>query len=263
VAGGRLLAAVVRCPEAGNCTLKGYTTAAGRDTWQLVPGAVLPAFNAATFAVSGATGYLLANSQAIAKPTLLAGPVTGAARWKPLPMACGAGWSGALAAAGGWLFLGCGSEPGAGNQLKTAYVSRDGGRTWHQVASPPDGGYLGGASMTAGGTIFLSGERMDVYISRDRGRGWHQSPSLAGPNGQANAGFSLVGTVVTDTFGVAVQAGVVSRQVWLTRNAGRTWTPSPCTNRTSALSSLHGTLMRTGTSSTLSSSSGPRVRSSL
>lgn len=224
-AGGRLLAAVVRCPDAGNCTLKGYATAAGRDIWQPVPGAALPTFNAVTFAVSGATGYLLASSRGIAKPVLLAGLVTGAARWKPLPVPCGAGWSGALAAADGWLFLGCGSEPGAGNQLKMAYVSRDSGRTWHQVASPPDGGYLDGASMTTGGTIFLSGGRMDVYISRDRGRSWHQSPSLAGANGQANAGFSLVGKTVTDTFGVALQEGLVSRQVWLTRNAGRTWTP--------------------------------------
>jgi hypothetical protein len=79
--------------------------------------------------------------------------------------------------------------------------------------------------MTAGGTIFLSGGRMDVYISRDRGRSWHESPSLAGANGLANAGFSLVGTSVTNTFGVAVQEGVVTQQVWLTRDGGRIWTP--------------------------------------
>ena len=79
--------------------------------------------------------------------------------------------------------------------------------------------------MTTGGTIFLSGERMDIYISRDRGHSWHQSPSLACLNGQANGGLSLVGSTITDTFGVAVQEGVVSKQVWLTRNACRTWTP--------------------------------------
>ena len=192
-----------------------------------MPGAALSGFNKATFAVSGATAYLLANSQGTAKPVLLAGTVTGATRWRPvpLPVPCGAEGSGALAAAGRWLFLGCGNEPGAGNQRKTAYVSRDGGHTWRQVTSPPEGGYLGGASMTTGGTIFLSGERMDIYISRDRGHSWHQSPSLAGPNGQANGGLSLVGSTITDTFGVAVQEGVVSKQVWLTRNAGRTWTP--------------------------------------
>jgi hypothetical protein len=48
----------------------------------------------------------------------------GGASWRRLPEPCaGANW-GALAAAGGWLFLGCGGEPGAGSQLKSAYVSR-------------------------------------------------------------------------------------------------------------------------------------------
>ena len=44
--------------------------------------------------------------------------------------------------------------------------------------------------MSAGGTIFLSGERMDVYISRDRGRSWHESPSLRNAAGLANAASS-------------------------------------------------------------------------
>jgi len=225
VAGSHLLAAVLRCPKDGQCALKAYATTTGQDVWRPVPGATLSQFDPSAFAVAGSTGYLLANREGTTRAVLLAGPVTGAARWKPLPVPCRAGWTGALAAAGGWLFLGCANEPGAGNQLKSAYVSRDGGRTWHQVASPPDGGYLQSASMTAGGTVFLSGQRMNVYISRDRGRSWHQSPSLAAANGQANAGFSLTGTAVTNTFGVAVQAGLFSQQVWLTRNADRTWTP--------------------------------------
>jgi hypothetical protein len=131
----------------------------------------------------------------------------------------------ALAAAGGWLFIGCGSEPGAGNQFKTGYLSHDGGRSWRQVASPPFGGYLDRATMSPGGTIFLSGERMDVYISANRGHGWQESPSLGSVAGEANAGFSLVGTAVTGTFGVVIQQGVATRQVWLTRDGGRHWTP--------------------------------------
>jgi len=79
--------------------------------------------------------------------------------------------------------------------------------------------------MSAGGTIFLSGGRMDIYLSPDRGRSWQESPSLAAAAGVANAGFSLVGTTVSDTFGVAIQHGVSARQAWLTRNGGRGWTP--------------------------------------
>ena len=88
-------------------------------------------------------------------------------------------WTAALAAApGGWLFLGCGAESGAGQQVKVAYLSADGGRTWHKVASPPSGGYLGSASMNPAGTIFLSGERMNIYVSRDGGR--HADQNLRG-----------------------------------------------------------------------------------
>jgi len=157
---------------------------------------------------------------------LLTGPVHGPARWRPLHSPCRSAWSMAVAAApGGWLFLGCGSEPGAGQQFKTAFVSGDHGRTWHRVASPPAGGYLGNASMTAGGTILLSGGRMDVYISRDRGRSWHTSPSLKYAAGLAGAGFSLSAQATSDTTGYAIQEGIYQHQVWITRDGGRRWTP--------------------------------------
>jgi photosystem II stability/assembly factor-like uncharacterized protein len=224
-AGGRTLAVIRGTDRAGDTTFRVYTSAVGAGTWRPVAGTAVTGFSTESLAVSGQTGYLLAASKNPARPMLLTGPVTGAARWRPLPEPCPASWSAALAAAPGWLFAGCGNEPGAGNQLKTAYVSSDGGHRWHQVASPPLGGYLGRATMTPGGTIFLSGERMDVYISRDRGRSWHESPSLAGAAGLANAGFSLVGTPVTGTFGVAIQEGVGTQQVWLTRDGGRRWTP--------------------------------------
>jgi len=57
--------------------------------------------------------------------------------------ACSNTWPGALAAApGAWLFLGCGLGPGAGEQIKTAWLPGDGGRSWRKAASPPLGGYL-------------------------------------------------------------------------------------------------------------------------
>jgi hypothetical protein len=135
-------------------------------------------------------------------------------------------WSGALAAAvGGWMFLGCGAEPGAGNQFKAAWVSADGGRSWQKDASPPFGGYLESASMSPGGTIFLSGARMDIYVSRDRGRSWHESPSLENAAGLADAGLPLLGSAITGTQGFAVQEGASRQQVWLTSDGGRYWAP--------------------------------------
>jgi photosystem II stability/assembly factor-like uncharacterized protein len=79
--------------------------------------------------------------------------------------------------------------------------------------------------MSPGGTIFLSGGRMDLYVSRDRGRSWHQSPSLQNAAGLAGAGFPLAGSTITDTAGFAFQAGVDQQQVWLTSDGGRHWTP--------------------------------------
>jgi photosystem II stability/assembly factor-like uncharacterized protein len=226
VADGRMLVVTGRAGGSGQFTSGVYAAAVGTDNWRPVPGTAMTGLSAPALAVSGRTGYLSAGSPLHARVVLLAGPVTGSGRWRSLSQPCAAAWSPSLAAApGGWLFIGCGGEPGAGNQLKTAYLSRDGGRTWHRVASPPFGGYLDRATMSPGGTIFLSGQRMDVYISGDRGRSWQQSPSLAGAAGLANAGFSLVATTVTNTFGVAIEEGVSTRQVWLTTDGGRRWTP--------------------------------------
>jgi photosystem II stability/assembly factor-like uncharacterized protein len=228
VVGGRMFAVIGGCDSAGNCAYRGYAAAVGADTWRPASGTAVTGAGGSPvqLAVSGSVVYLLAITEGLGKPVLLAGTVTGSARWRPLPEPCAAAYSAAVAAAAGWLFLGCAGEPGAGNQLKTAYVSRDGGRKWHQVASPPFNGYLRSATMSPDGTVFLSGERMDVYISRDRGGRWHVSPSLASPAGLADAGFPMLAATLTDTFGVVIQQGIYTQQVWLTRDGGSNWTPA-------------------------------------
>jgi hypothetical protein len=233
VAGNRVLAVTNRCgTSSGACRFRVYSAAVGSDDWravpgaagsddqQAVPGAVGP--GSARLVVSDGVGYVFAIAAGQGRPVLLAGPVNGSARWRSVPDPCVAASSGALAAApGGWLFLGCGYEPGVGEQVKVAWLSGNGGRSWHQVASPPSGGYLGGASMSPGGTIFLFGGRMDLYVSPDRGRSW-QSPSLL--NAAGGAGFPLTGLVITDTRGFAFQDGVGQQQEWLTSDGGRHWT---------------------------------------
>jgi len=227
VAGDRVLAATGRCGmNRWTCGFRVYEAAAGSDDWRAVPGAAGTGVGSARLVVSGGVGYVFATTADLGPPVLLAGPVNGSARWRPVPVPCRGAWSGALAAAlGGWLFLGCGLEPSAGNQFKTAWVSGDGGRDWREVASPPFGGYLQDASMSPGGTIFLSGGRMDIYVSWDRGRGWHESPSLENAANLAGAGFSLTGSIMTDTRGFAVQEGAGQQQIWITSDGGRDWTP--------------------------------------
>jgi hypothetical protein len=223
--GGRVLAATGRCgPDRWQCSFKVYSSPTGADNWRPIPGAAATRVSSASLAVSGQVGYVFATATDLGRPLLLTGPVNGSARWRSLPDPCPSAWSMALAAAGGWLFLSCGSEPGAGSQVKTAYLSGDGGRTWHQAASPPASGYLGAASMTPAGTIFLSGGRMDIYVSRDRGRSWHTSPSLDQAAGLAEAGFSLWATATSATQGFAFQEGVYQHQTWLTGDSGRHWT---------------------------------------
>jgi photosystem II stability/assembly factor-like uncharacterized protein len=224
VAADRVLAVTSRC-DGSACTFRVYAAPDGSDDWRTLPGAIATGARSAQLAVSGDVAYLFATPAGAGRPVLAGGPVNGAAPWRSRSDPCSGASSGALAAApGGWLFLGCGLEPGAGNQVKTAYLSHDGARSWRKVASPPFGGYLAGASMSPGGTIFLSGERMDVYISWDRGRTWHESPSLRNAAGLAGAGFPLTALTVTDTWGFAFQEGVHPQQVWLSRDGGRHWT---------------------------------------
>jgi glyoxylase-like metal-dependent hydrolase (beta-lactamase superfamily II) len=78
-----------------------------------------------------------------------------------------------LATAGTILALGCGGEPGAGNEIKRLYLSNDGGRTWRRLARLPFPGYLGTVSLGSGLTIVASGGRSDVYISWDGGQTSH------------------------------------------------------------------------------------------
>jgi len=198
------------------------TAAVGGNRWRAVRGAAGRG-RAAAVTTSGRTAYLsVAPAGITGRPRLLAGPVSGAARWRALPVLCPHFDLLALGASRrGTLVLGCGGEPGAGNQRKRAYLSANGGRTWRRLANPPFGGYLGQVSVTSAGTIFISGERSDVYISTDSGRSWHLSPSLS----RADYGDGLAATMITNREGFVLAATTHLGQIWLTRDGGRTWQP--------------------------------------
>ncbi len=230
-AAGRILASIGRCSsDRLACSFRLWTAPAGSDGFRPVPGAA-GARHAPppTVAISGRTGFAYATwlDRPVGEHVLLTGPADGTHRWHRLPDPCGPSWSAALAAEHGGrrLLITCGSEPGAGQQMKLAYVSATAGRTWRRVANPPTGGYVAGASATGSGPVYLSGGRMDIYISRNFGRSWHTSASLDNAAGLAGAGAILTATAITSTRAVAFQAGVGCNQIWLTTDSGHHWTP--------------------------------------
>jgi photosystem II stability/assembly factor-like uncharacterized protein len=72
-------------------------------------------------------------------------------------------------------FAACASQPGAGQQLKRLYVTRDGGRSWklraddHQV---PSSGYLASIAFTDDRRGFMTTNRGGLLATEDGGRSW-------------------------------------------------------------------------------------------
>ena len=227
-AGGRVLASFSRC---GPVRLPGcagfgvYSSPAGRDDWQPVPGADSRRYGYGLVAAAGTRGFVTASTGVAGRrDLLLAGPVTGSSAWRPRAVPClnWVNWGMPMAATpGGTVVLGCASQPGAGQQPKMAYLSRDGGRSWWRLADPPASGYLGALSVTPAGTIAASGARSDVYLSWDSGRTWHTSRSLD----RADIGDGLFATMVTDSTGFVLQNNNSLTQIWFTHDDGHTWAP--------------------------------------
>lgn len=231
--GGRAIATLGRCqpPPAGCASFRVYSTPVTADRWRAIPGTAGEG-SIGSVTIAAGTGYVTAvtPSGGLGQPamTLLSGPADGSATWRRLAPPCPAAFRFAAAVAAtprSDLAAGCGGQPGAGNQLKRAYYSADGGRTWRRLTSPPVGGYLTDTSITPAGTIMLSGDRMDVYISWEGGRAWRSSPSLNRAAQLAGAGFSLDAAMTTNTQGFAIQHGADRNQMWFTYDGGHTWVP--------------------------------------
>lgn len=125
----------------------------------------------------------------------------------------------------GWVV--CGFQPGAGQQPKEVWATRDAGATWRLVnrASPFAKavgrglcvcGYSAGIVMTAGGSGWLWMARGSFYATIDGGRSWRSLP-IGSPEvvegrsaslPRSTAGYALFGPRPTLRF---------------TRDGGRTW----------------------------------------
>ena len=138
-----------------------------------------------------------------------------------------------LAALGAWtLWALCGGEPGAGQQNKAVYVSRDGARHWTQAATtcfgwtprPPGGcgrvpgsGYVGDLTLSTATHGWMVLQRGTLYGTHDGGRTWR--PAI--PYAVANDGDAGIGPVVF----VDAQHGWLGARgrVFRTTDGGATW----------------------------------------
>jgi hypothetical protein len=240
VGGGRVFAVFTRpvrrgCPHSV-CPAQLYSARIGASSFRPVPGTADADGRTSNVVVLHGRAYLGAwygiwasGGVGRSRQALLTGPASAATRWRRLPVPGGCGQFGFyLATARNQLIAGCAGQPGGAGgvpmQQKWVWLSSNGGRTWRAATRPPTvPGYL--TTLTAaGGVLAESGDRADVHLSWDGGRTWHTSPSLSAPyTGDGSSG--LAATMVTGRFGYAFTGYLYDPRLFVTRDAGHTWTP--------------------------------------
>jgi hypothetical protein len=126
---------------------------------------------------------------------------------------CGTTWSQAVAVRPGEFVAVCGSEPGAGNQAKTGYVSAD-GRSWRRTRAPDGAGYVETAT-ASGARAFVAGSRMAAVWTSVDGASWRGMIVLP------SEGFWTLG-FVDGVHGWAVDGGPPSA-LYVTDDGGLSW----------------------------------------
>ena len=245
-AGDRAFALFARCTGTGSgygasCTsVSLYSSLAGTDQWQPMPGPVTglqPLATSAGTPVSaslvltggpaGGKGYVLAPSG-----ELLSGPLTGAA-WTAgprLPCVPGAPGPGGqptaalLAADSSRLVLVCAAtaDVAGDTQAKQVYTSADGGAHWSTAGNGPSGGIAASVAVQASDNLVLLATDAGLYRSGDGGATWQLTQSSPGGAVAGERGFSYVG-MTSSTQGVALPADPGLHEVFITTDGGRTW----------------------------------------
>ncbi len=245
-AGGHAYAVFGTCTGTGSdyaatCTsFELYASVAGSTTW--TPAPVPPAYTRMPSAASAAPLLVLSGSAGKAylltpSGQMLSGPITGGA-WQAIgPAPCAPGPAdiarqspqdpGAQLAAGkSGLLLTCGNGASGNSAQSTLHTSAD-GAAWHtanlvhEAGSATTGPATSLASATAGQVVLAT--TTGIQYSADGGQIW-QAGTFGGafPAG----GFSYVG-MTTGTQGVAVPVNAQLGEIFVTRDGGKTWSPSP------------------------------------
>ena len=136
----------------------------------------------------------------------------------------------------GELLAGCGSQPGAGQQLKSILVSTNDGMTWRSAShcrlspapsrscldSPLSDGYLGEVAAPTSSRFFLVGSRSPLLVSTDGGKSWVPSPSVAANSSGGTVQVRFVNPEVGFVIGSDVRLGE-DPVIWRTHNGGDSW----------------------------------------
>jgi hypothetical protein len=197
------------------------TTPARSDSWRPVPGAA--GLGQPQVTAAGGTAYALgarSSNSDMAPALLLTGPADGTARWHAHATPCHAiGSNMTTAVTGRDLVMAC-AMLGAHPTPNHLYRSDDSGAHWRQFSVV--GLYDGTTSLSVApdGTLLLAGIYNGVGLSSDGGRSWHWPATV--DHAQAVGGGDLIDAAMTsnDDGFVIVGWGLL----WITRDAGRTWT---------------------------------------
>jgi hypothetical protein len=174
------------------------------------------------------TGYFLASSRDLYSGSVSGGPwrYAGTAPCAPGRVSASGGpGGGQLATGSGGLLLDCadvstqGGARGGVTQVKQLWQSAT-GATWTKVSQPPAAGQATSLAGASTGQAVLA-TTAGIDYSAD-GSSWRAATITSAPPG----GFSYVG-LTSATMGVAVPADARLGEVFITRDGGQTWTPSP------------------------------------
>ncbi len=159
-----------------------------------------------------------------------------AGTWQVTKVSCASGGFGAelSVAPDGSAWLACGSEPGAGAQVKSLARTPGNGMDWHTIVAAcvpgpgchdtmPLSGYLDGLYALNSQTAFYIGDRSSLTATFNGGRSWRTWPRIGG----SDAGTTEV-TFVNQTDGWAIAQAPFSggAALWVTHDGGREWARS-------------------------------------
>jgi photosystem II stability/assembly factor-like uncharacterized protein len=111
----------------------------------------------------------------------------------------------------------CGGEPGAGQQLKSLFISKDDGMTWVKQPDPPSSGYLDDFVAVSPARAFLGLGRGTLMVTQDSGQNWNPAIDKNVANQEDFSGWRIKFSDRMNGWASLFE------QLFHTTNGGQTW----------------------------------------